>query len=162
MKPKFVDLFNYNEWANQKLFSSITLITDEEFNRDLKSSFSSVRETLLHVVSVEWIWLKRWQGESPKSAPHSWDTSSVESIKKIWEENNHSLQDYIQNLADFEKYIAYSNVKGDSFKEPFWALATHLVNHSTYHRGQLVGMMRQLGRTGISTDYILYYREKAG
>ena len=160
MKNEYVDLFDYNTWANERIFGIVSDLSDEEFNRELKSSFASVRQTLVHLVSAEWIWLRRWLGESPKGVPSDWDTSSADLIKRLWTENNRGLMHFIQNMNDPDRMVEYRNIKGDAFGEPLSVQVRHVVNHSTYHRGQITTWVRHLGRAGISTDYVAYYREQ--
>lgn len=157
------ELFDYNTWATQRVFGPVCALSPEEFQRDLKSSFPSIRETLLHFISAEWIWLSRWNGVSPSKAPETWDTSTAASLRSVWEEVNRDLNQYISKLteADLNKVLSYRNIKGDPFSNRLPHMMRHVVNHSTYHRGQITTMLRQLGKDAVSTDLIIYYREKA-
>lgn len=159
MMNDMVEMFAYNSWATERIFGLLNSLSADEFDRDLKSSHSSIRQTLIHLVSAEWIWLRRWSGESPKSVPDDWKMSSVEAIRQVWAENDRQLRHFLGTAEDLNREVVYQNVKGDSFREPLSVLARHLVNHSTYHRGQIIAMVRQLGGAGISTDYILFYRQ---
>ena len=162
MPKEIRELFEYNAWANQRMFDAVSGLSPEELNRDLKSSFPSVRETLVHLISAEWIWLSRWKGVSPSKAPENWDVSSFESLQYIWNEVNRDLTKFVSNLAetDLNKEIAYQNIKGDRFSDPLLRMMRHVVNHSTYHRGQITTMLRQLGKESIPTDLIVFFREK--
>lgn len=156
------ELFDYNTWATQRIFGAVSALSPEEFQRDLKSSFPSIRETLLHFISAEWIWLSRWNGVSPSQAPDTWDTSTAASLRSVWEKVNRDLNQYISKLtdADLNKVLSYRNIKGDPFSNQLPHMMRHVVNHSTYHRGQITTMLRQLGKDAVSTDLIVYYREK--
>lgn len=156
------ELFDYNTWATQRVFGPVCALSPEEFQRDLKSSFPSIRETLLHFISAEWIWLSRWNGVSPSQAPETWDTSTAASLRSVWEKVNRDLNQYISKLteADLNKVLSYRNIKGDPFSNRLPHMMRHVVNHSTYHRGQITTMLRQLGKDAVSTDLIVYYREK--
>ena len=66
------DLFVFNQWANARTLGAVAVLNEDEFHRDLKSSYPSVRETLLHIMASEWIWLTRWQGTSPTGMPPAW------------------------------------------------------------------------------------------
>ncbi|HET9314036.1 MAG TPA: DinB family protein, partial [Vicinamibacteria bacterium] len=57
--------------------------------------------------------------------------------------------------------LRYRNLQGQEFETPLWQMVQHVANHSTYHRGQLVTMFRQLGAKAVSTDLIAWDRERA-
>lgn len=163
MFDEFKELFEYNSWATKRMFQAVSHLSREEFNRDLKCSFSSVRETMLHFISAEWIWLSRWNGVFPAKIPDNWDSSSLHSLQSIWERVNEDLIRFISNLDENQltSEIVYRNIKGDRFSNRLNHMLRHVVNHSTYHRGQVTALLRQLGKEAVSTDLIVFYREKA-
>lgn len=163
MLTEIRELYAYNEWANKRMFEAVRRLSPDEFGREIKSSFPSVRETMQHMISAEWIWLSRWKGVSPSKWPENWDTSSFASLQSIWNDLNRDLIDFVRSLAesDLNKEIAYQNIKGDPFSNLLWQMMRHVVNHSSYHRGQITTLLRQLGKESVSTDMIVFFREKA-
>lgn len=156
-------LYEYNAWANHRTLDACTSLSDEQFTRDLHSSFPSVRDTLVHLFLVEWIWLERWHGRAPAAPPSAADYPNLASVRRRWEEIERDLTDYIASLQaeDISRVIHHKTMKGDPQSAPHWQMLQHVVNHQTYHRGQITTMLRQLGAKAISTDMIFFYRERA-
>ncbi|MGB0036139.1 MAG: DinB family protein [Candidatus Acidiferrales bacterium] len=156
-------LYDYNSWANHRALDACAALNDEQFTRDLGSSFRSVRDTLVHLLLVEWIWLERWHGRAPTSWPPSSDFPDLEAVRRRWDEGERNLIDYIASLEpeDLTRVIHHKTMKGDPQSAPHWQMLQHLVNHQTYHRGQITTLLRQLGAKAISTDLIAFYRERA-
>jgi uncharacterized damage-inducible protein DinB len=156
-------LYEYNAWASHRTLDACAALTDEQFTRDLHSSFPSVRDTLVHLFLVEWIWLERWHGRSPAGYPSAADYPNLASVRRRWEEIERDLTDYIASLTaeDISRVIHHKTMKGDPQSAPHWQMLQHVVNHQTYHRGQVTTMLRQLGAKAISTDMIFFYRERA-
>lgn len=160
---EFRELFAYNRWANEAILNAAATLTEEEFVRDMGSSFPSVRDTLVHVMSAEWVWLSRWRGISPTAMPEAWKTFGLPEVRAQWNELDAALRAFVDALAekDLDAPVAYRNLAGDSFTEPLAQLLRHVVNHSTYHRGQVTTMFRQLGHQPPATDLIRFYRASA-
>jgi uncharacterized damage-inducible protein DinB len=163
MVEQIQELYEYNRWANQRLLDATAALSSAELTRDLKSSFPSVRDTLAHILSAEWIWLMRWKGDSPVGAPASWDLSSHDLLRAQWASVEAELTAFVATLtpAALDAVIAYRNTKGEPFAQPLSELLRHVVNHSTYHRGQITTMLRQLGKDSVATDLVLFYRQRA-
>ena len=163
MLQEIQELFAYQRWANRRLLTAASALSAEQLTRDLGSSFPSVLATLAHMLSAEWIWLERWNGRSPGGAPESWDLSTFEGLMRQWEEVEGRQEEFLQALGeeDLQRVLDYRTLKGDPFSTPMWQLLRHVVNHGTYHRGQLVTMLRQLGSSAPGTDLVIFYRERA-
>ncbi len=155
-------LYDYNTWANRRILDASAVITDEQFARNLGNSFPSIQDTLVHIHFAEWLWLARWNGSSPSTLPVEWVITSLKDLRSRWNETEKQLNDFIASLSEekLDKGISYMNTSGQSFTNPLWHLLRHVVNHSTYHRGQVVTMLRQLDAAAVSTDFVLYFREK--
>jgi uncharacterized damage-inducible protein DinB len=155
------ELYAFNRWANARMRGAVAKLPPEDFARDMKSSFPSIRDTVLHVMASEWVWLARWLGTSPKAMPPEWQSYTFEQIEQEWDAIETAQAAYVDNLTDEEldRSVAYVNLRGESWTNTRWHLLRHMVNHSTYHRGQITTMLRQQGRDAASTDLVLYYRE---
>lgn len=156
-------LYDYNSWANHRVLDACTALSDEQFTRDLHSSFPSVRDTLVHLFLVEWIWLERWHGRSPSAWTPAAEFPNLAAVRSRWEEIERDLTDYIASLNDeaLSRVIRHKTTKGEPQSAPHWQMLQHLVNHQSYHRGQVTTMLRQLGAKASSTDLIFFYRERA-
>jgi uncharacterized damage-inducible protein DinB len=156
-------LYDYNSWANHRSLDACASLSDEQFTRDLGSSFRSVRDTLAHICGAEWLWLERWHGRSHSSIPPASDFTNLESLRRRWDEIERNLLDYVASLTpeEVQRVVQHKTTQGVPQSAPLWQMLQHLVNHGTYHRGQVATMLRQLGAKPISTDLIFFYRERA-
>ncbi|MGH9685054.1 MAG: DinB family protein [Candidatus Acidiferrales bacterium] len=159
----FRALYDYNSWANRRTLDSCATLSNEQLTRDLGSSFRSMRDTLVHILLVEWLWLERWHGRSPAIYPPSTDFPDLAAIKHRWLEVERDLLDYIASLTpeDLQRVVHHTTTAGVPQAQPLWQMLQHLANHGTYHRGQVTTMLRQSGAKPAATDLILFYRERA-
>jgi len=152
------ELFDYDSWANGLMFGAAKALTPEQIQTPLESSFPSFLATLAHIVGVEWLWLRRWEGEDPRAMPdwvRSPDLADLEHrLRTVEAERAAFLAE-----ADLERVVSYHGLDGQAFSLPLGKLMRHVVNHSTYHRGQLATMLRQLGQAPPGTDFTLYLRQ---
>jgi uncharacterized damage-inducible protein DinB len=156
-------LFQYNQWADRKLLDACSALTNEQFTRDLGSSFRSVRDTVAHLYGAEWVWNERIQGRSPSSLLSGTMFPDLASVREKLEEMDSYYIDYVTRLTqqDLEHVLRYKSFAGDEFSNPLWQTLHQLSNHATYHRGQVVTLLRQLGAKPATTDLIAFYRERA-
>lgn len=155
-------LYDYNRWANARVLDAVSKLNTEQFTKDLENSFRSVRETLVHTLSAEWIWLERWNGTSPKSMLGAAELIDVEAIKTRWDKVESERTDFIRSLTPerLQTVISYVNTRGQTFAYPLWQMLVHVVNHSTYHRGQITTLVRQVGGKPVGTDLLVFYDAK--
>ena len=151
-------LLDYNRWANARTLDSVASLAQEELDRKLGGSFPSVRETLVHIYAAEWIWLERWRGTSPKGLPSPDEMKTLDGIKERWARVEEARSKFARDLSDerLGETISYFNLAGEGRKNRLGELFVHVVNHSSYHRGQVATMLRQLEHKPFSTDYVLY------
>jgi uncharacterized damage-inducible protein DinB len=156
------DLYGYNRWANARALDAASKVSAEDFTREIGGSFASLRGTLAHLYGAEWIWLERWRGISPPDLPFALDFPDVETIRSRWKEVEVGQQEFFDGLdpARLRSVLSYRNLKGETFAYPLWRILAHVVNHSSYHRGQVATLLRQLGAKPLSTDLLLYDDEK--
>lgn len=162
MPHEIQDLYAYNRWANRRILAAVRALSGEERARDLRSSFPSVQATLAHVLGAEWIWLERWNGRSPGGFPADWNLDDWVELERRWGEVEAAQGRFVGALtaADLGRAVDYRNTAGTPFVAPLGQLLRHVVNHSTYHRGQVVTMLRQLGAAAPATDLVVYHREQ--
>ena len=160
-KATFLELANYNIWANNKMISWLNDITDVQYNQPIESSFGNIAGNALHVASAEKIWLERLH-ETP--AP-SWLANEFkgdkETLLTIWKQASENLKSYIENFDEKNLYnkIKFKRLNGDEYELPFYQIFSHVLNHSTFHRGQFVTLLRQVGFSNISgTDLLDFYK----
>jgi uncharacterized damage-inducible protein DinB len=160
-------LFNYTEWANNLAIEAAAKLSDEDLRRDFGISHKSIFGTLVHMAGAEWIWLERWHGRSP-TKDTGWTLWSTEScadlttLKERWQE---LVERRTKHRAELDEEILASELpfkllSGDASSMPLIDQMQHVVNHATLHRGQVVGMIRQLGIDPPSTDLLFYLRSE--
>jgi len=163
MLEQIVELYSYTRWANNRILDATAKLSQDQLTRDLGNSFPSIRGTLLHIIGAEWVWLSRWNGVSPGALPEWSDLASHDAIRQRFDEIAAQRTVYLERLGPvaLNEVIHYRNLKGDPLSGPLWQLLLHVVNHSTYHRGQVVTMLRQIGNSAPSTDLVQFYRERS-
>ena len=156
-------LYDYTRWADGRMFDAVSKLSPDQWIKDLGSSLKSARDTVVHVVSAQWIWISRWKGEVPKGMWTATDFPTPAAIREKSEALAKDLAGFVaeQTEESLAKPLTYKNLKGDTFSYPLGQLMLHTVNHSTYHRGQVTTLLRQLGAQPISTDLVVYYGERA-
>ncbi|MGE0704619.1 MAG: DinB family protein [Vicinamibacterales bacterium] len=156
------ELLNYHYWARDRVLSAAGALTQEQYLRDLGSSFRSVRDTLVHTFGAEWNWYQRWQGISPTSLLPFDDYPDVDSLRTAWTAHEAKVRAFVeqQGGAAVDQVFEYRSLGGIPSASRFGHMVQHVVNHATYHRGQVTTMLRQLGASPPKAmDLIAYYRE---
>ena len=155
-------LFQYDEWATKRTIESVSLLSEELYKRDLKSSFGSIHGTLFHIYWADCLWLGRWKGESFSPLLSADQVEDLGILNDHWQEYRENLNAYIKDLTDskLSSPLSYTDTRGNPHSEPLYEQMQHKVNHSSYHRGQIVTMLRQLGSRPQATDLINFYRTR--
>ena len=173
-------LYAYNLWANRRMFSVLQKLTEEQFTAAVQSSFPSIRESVFHILAAEWIWLKRWKGTSPRASapdpdvsPATWkglkaggiptvqELSTLAELKSFAESIEQERQEYLLTLSDDDlpAILKFNDMAGAPYSEPLLQLLQHVVNHGSYHRGQVTTLLRQMGAQTVSLDMLFFFRE---
>lgn len=155
----FREQFRYNRWANHELLGAVEALSADDYVRDLGSSFPSVRDTFVHVLSSEWLWSERWKGVSPQRRLDPRDFPDLATLRARWAEVEAEQDAYLARLTDaaLDQPFAYLNPKGERWEYPTWQCLVQCVTHSLYHRGQVVTLLRQLGAVPVETDFLTFY-----
>lgn len=158
-----VEKAEYNVWANKRIVEVLSCLKPEQLTQKIESSFSGIYPTIFHIWNAENIWLERLQGIFLNSWP-SRDINDKDNLQKFIQTSKLFLEFLEKNHRQKEfpfSEISYSNLKGDFMSNSVYEIVLHCLNHSAYHRGQIVTMLRQLGVTDIpSTDFIAYLRDR--
>jgi uncharacterized damage-inducible protein DinB len=151
-------LFKYNRWANQRTFDVSSKLEGAAFTKPLGTSFATVHGTLAHIVGAEWVWLERWNGASPRSLPGLEALNTLEALRNKLSEVEAGQQTLIASLSEesLGSPLTYTSFSGELWTYPLGVSMQHLVNHSSYHRGQVTTLLRQLGSEAVSTDLLRY------
>ena len=161
------ELFDYTEWANNLVLDAAEKLPGDQLRQDVAISHKSILNTLAHMAGAEWIWLERWHGRSPVGdtvwAP--WTAAVCKDIPMLrgnWKTVIELRHNYLEKLTDAQlpQQLSFKRVNGDAGSLPLVQQLQHVVNHATLHRGQVVGMIRQLGITPPATDLLFYWMSR--
>lgn len=162
MKELLKDYTKFNIWANERICRILEALPDDIIDKELKSSFSTIRKTIYHIWDAEAVWIKRLNGRSLNEGPSETFNGSFEEFKADFLGGSGKLFMYVINkdAKQIEQSLAYKNIKGEPFTNKIYHIIQHVVNHSTFHRGQIVTMLRTAGITELlPTDFIAFARE---
>jgi len=154
-------LWDYTVWANHRVLRVVATLSVDDYSRELGASFSGVRGTLTHMMFAEWVWLERFKGNSPREALDEGEFQNVVALRDRWTAIEAHRAAWWRALDEeaVAKRIRYRNLKGEEFEGRLYELIQHVVNHASYHRGQVVTMLKQLGAKPPTTDLVVYDRE---
>ena len=163
MKELLLNYARYNLWANKRICDFVLDIEEEKLHREIISSFPSILKTCAHVLGAEAIWVMRLHGTSPSAPPAKYEEMSMSEIATQWQNKSKEIISYVQSKTEEEltQVLSYKNIAGQSFTNSIRDIMQHVFNHETYHRGQIVTMLRQVGYSKLfPTDYIVFCREQ--
>jgi uncharacterized damage-inducible protein DinB len=156
-------LLEYHYWARDRMFEALEPLTADEVNRDMGNSFKSIRDTVVHLYAAEWAWYSRWQGTSPDKLLPADMFPDLAAVRLAWADLEVKIRAYLEDLGDANvtQVIEYKLLSGQPGASPLWQMLQHVVNHASYHRGQVTTMLRQLGaQPAKPLDMIAFYRSR--
>lgn len=154
------ELFAYNAWANRTLFDALALLPAEAYLRDLKSSHGGIHGTLCHIVWAEHLWLNRWLGRPAPAVAQGRDLPSLAAAQARWEEVERDRSTWLGRFASprLDESLSIKPTTGGEYRHSFREMFRHVIDHSSYHRGQIITLLRQLGVKPPSTGMIVFFR----
>jgi uncharacterized damage-inducible protein DinB len=169
-KDEIALLYEYDRWANNRVLQAASALSAEQFTRNLGGSFRSVQHTLLHIIAGEWGWLAYWKEPSADPAfvadlLHRRDDlfnpqacPDLAAVQLKWAEVEREQVAFVNDLTNeaLHKLLPFR-----SKQVRLAHLMQHLANHSTYHRGQIALMMRQLDVEPLPTDFHIFLLQAA-
>ncbi len=161
MKLLLDEYTQYNVWANETICSFLLQLTAEQWNLPQASSFDSIRKTVNHIADSEFNWLKRLHGDSLWEDKEKLLGDDIPAMLQFWISQSRQFVDCVQQSEEdqLKRIIAYKNREGKAYETSFYRIVMHVMNHSTYHRGQLITLLRGAGFTRVTTtDLISFYR----
>ncbi|MFC4711274.1 DinB family protein [Planococcus dechangensis] len=152
--------FDYHKWATQRMLGHVQELGETHYTQTGTSSFPSIHDTIAHVIGVEKLWLKRMNGaENP--AFEQFDVETVEKAMEAFMLLHAEMELYFASLSEesWEQSFTYHNMKGLEFTHTRDEMLFTVINHASYHRGQVTSLLRQFGQSGIPLDYIHFQRK---
>lgn len=163
MKELLQQYAAYDLWANKILLEKLTSVPPEILYKEMGSSFSSIYKTVVHLMEVESIWWQRVKMQENIMAPDKDPDENSQVLFKKLLTLSQQWNDWVKDANEnyFTHVFGYYNSKKEFFKQPVYEMLLHLFNHQTYHRGQIITMLRQNGVEKIpATDFIVFSRKK--
>jgi uncharacterized damage-inducible protein DinB len=163
MKELLQQLAAYNIWANQRILEVILALPEEKQKQEIPSSFKSLYHTVLHMWNAENIWWQRMKLQERITKPFDTFKGTMNELANESLQQNRQWQEWVNNASDaaLDHVFQYQTFQKEQFKQPIYQMLLHVFNHGTYHRGQLINMLRQLGITKLpDTDFIVWSRRK--
>ena len=158
------DLLLYMLWADRHTLAAVRPVSAEDLTRDTGTSFGSLLGTMAHMLGSQRMWMSRFSGQPPLArVPSLQDYPDLPSWIAGWEENAAGVNAFLAALIDEQLAapITWTTTEGTTYTRPLWEPVVHLVNHTSYHRGQVVSMLRQMGYAPPKTDLVYYFIQHA-
>ena len=154
-----LELFDYDRWANAQVLAVASALSDEQRSKPSSASYASVHGTLVHILWSEWVWLGRWTPPRPTTDPRT--VKPFDLLRQYWSRFEADQRTYLKGLADANlgQLVSYQNSPGTTWTYSLQHMLQHVINHSTYHRGQLTTMFRELGAAPRPLDLLVYLDE---
>ena len=156
-------LLDYHYWGRDRVLDAADALTPDQFTKDLANSFPSIRDTLVHIYSADCVWCSRWEGAPLAGMLDASAFPDLATLRSAWDAHELRMRTFLNGLGEegVGRVMEYRGFNGQPQAQPFGQMLQHVVNHGTYHRGQVTTMMRQLGaKPPQSMDLIAFYREQ--
>lgn len=151
-------MYRYNAWANARILGTTQHLTPAQLVAGGGASFDSVRDTLVHTMAAQWLYLERWHGRSPTSMPAGEDFADLASVRARWDEIERDTAVFVAGVTDARlgETIAYRNFAGERWAYPLWQQMLHQVNHATQHRSEAAVMLTRFGHSPGLLDLLFF------
>lgn len=155
-------LYAYNRWATALVVSAVRSLTPEQYAQQPVPGWSSVRDTVVHVAGATDIWLRRLRGEVVTVRPTEQDVPTLDDAVRLFDQAHDGFDQLLATLTPerLRSILHYRNLAGQEFRQPIWAVLRHVVNHATYHRGQIASKLKRLGFSCPDTDFAFWAVEQ--
>jgi uncharacterized damage-inducible protein DinB len=150
--------FEYSLWASMKILEAVERLPVEVIEKDRGSSFGGILGTLTHVFQADRVWWRRFNGEALVTLMQPGETFDLARLKTEWPVVLGEFVAWIraQDDSKFEEKLNWRNLKGEDKTEVMYKILLHVVNHGTYHRGQVITLIKQAGGEVVSTDLVYF------
>lgn len=166
MKHPALQLYDYHLWANQRVFENLKELPQNIYHKEIQSVFSSISEVLVHIYITDTTWLGVMLGDSYDEIVMASDQlrettkgKSIEEMETMFVHLSGQFKTFFDRQGNLDQAVFPEHPNFGRLETNLFELVQHVVNHGTYHRGNVTAMLRQLGHPGVMTDYILYLFE---
>jgi uncharacterized damage-inducible protein DinB len=157
-KEHLQQMFDYIYWGDNEIMAASRTVPDEGYYKEQQISAGSVHKLLVHCMAAQWIWLSRWRGEHPARLENHEDYPTRDALMERWPLVHSAITDFLgmQSPKALAREIQYRNTRGEMFSLPLCDLMQHVLDHATYHRGQLNSMIKRAGGQPVNISYQAY------
>ncbi len=161
MQDDFASLFAFNRWANAKMLDACRQLTQEQYTAEPVPGWPSVRATVYHIALVTEAWLRGLENDPDHSIPTEAEIATVADAEQLLNRAYQRFDRLLPTLTP-EKLATPITLqrRGRSITMPPWALLRHVVNHTTYHRGQVASKLKRFGIVQPETDLVFWWKEQ--
>lgn len=163
MKPHALQLYDYHVWANQRVFEHLKELPKDIYHKEIQSVFSSISEVVAHIYATDTIWLWVMSGDSfdeiaklRTQLKESTKGKGIDEMQRMFFNLSERYKAFFDRQENLDQSISPEHPAFGRLETNFFELVQHVVNHGTYHRGNITAMLRQLGYSGVMTDYVVY------
>ena len=161
MQDDFTSLFAFNRWANAKMLDACRKLTAEQYVAEPVPGWSSVRATVFHIALVTELWLRGLMADPDDSIPTAVEFATVADAERLLDRAYRRLDELLPTLTPERLATPVTLRRGGRVATlPPWALLRHLVNHTTYHRGQVAYKLKRFGIQQPETDFVYWVFEQ--
>lgn len=155
-------LYRYNQWANTRILDTAAKLSPEQFIAPAEYPHRYLCGVLVHTLFAQWIWLKRWNGESPTTRLNPDDFPTFASLRSRWQEEEAKLMEFAENVTEnkLNAPFYYTSTEGVKYENLLWESMAHVVNHGMQHRSESAAILTELGFSPGDLDLILFTRKK--
>jgi uncharacterized damage-inducible protein DinB len=161
MNDDFGSLYAYNRWADRRVLDACRTLTPEQYASEPTPGWSSVRSSIVHIATVTEGWIRGVAGEAVESVPTEAELATVDAAERLLDRAYQIFTEVLPTLTP-EQLITPRPFRGRGRVAvlPPWVVLRHLVNHSTYHRGQVAAKLKRLGVDPPVTDLVFWAFEQ--
>jgi uncharacterized damage-inducible protein DinB len=155
-------LLAYNRWANGRVVEACRMLRPGQYEQEIAIGWPSIRSTLVHVADATSIWARRIAGETVNARVAEVGVPTLDHAEVLLSQGHDALDRLLDALSPTQLAAvwSYRNFENEELVLPLWAVFRHVVNHATYHRGQIASKFGRLGATPARTDFVLWAIEQ--
>ena len=156
-------LVEYHQWAHEKIKPVLRELTEEEWSRKVGGSFPTLSALYQHMLQADYRWLQRWNGMPKATIPPDYVVQGYADLERLFWPQLREMVNVAMEVEDEDPRIPVQFITGGGLDvtQPFWQTLYQVVNHGTYHRGQVTSILRVLGKQPVATDIFLFFLEKS-
>jgi uncharacterized damage-inducible protein DinB len=162
MRDDLFALYAFNRWADGRVVEKIRQLSPEQYVKEPEPGWASIRATVVHMAGATDIWARRIQGETVTVRPTEADVPTLEDAERYLAKGHDAFNHLLTSLSSerLASIWSYRNFQGEEFRLPLWAVLRHVVNHASYHRGQIASKLKRFGVEPPSTDFVFWAIEQ--